>query len=100
MALYHLKNDHIVLPFFKMYDLSTSFEVNGMDGNTLSMTRILVMMAPATLSAEGSEVLSAISSAIIESGESMAGFQEEGEREMYQRLNRIFFNWMKEKNIP
>ncbi len=80
-----------------MYDLSTSYEVNGMDGNTLSMTRILVMMAPGSLSAEGSEILSAISSAIIESSESMAGFQEEGEQELYQRLNRIFFTWMKEK---
>ncbi|QXG61997.1 PTS sugar transporter subunit IIA, partial [Bacillus spizizenii] len=99
MALYHLKNDEIVLPFFKMYDLSTSYEVNGMDGNTLSMTRILVMMAPSSLSAEGSEILSAISSAIIESRESMAGFQGEGEQELYQRLNRIFFTWMKGKNI-
>ncbi|MCL6427557.1 mannitol operon transcriptional activator MtlR [Bacillus subtilis] len=99
MALYHLKNDEIVLPFFKMFDLSTSYEVDGMDGNTLRMTRILVMMAPGSLSAEGSEILSAISSAIIESGESMAGFQEEGEQELYQRLNRIFFTWMKEKNI-
>lgn len=27
----------------------------------------------------------------------MAGFQEEGEQELYQRLNRIFFTWMKEK---
>lgn len=80
-----------------MYDLGTSYEVNGMDGNTLSMTRILVMMAPGSLSAEGSEILSAISSAIIESRESMAGFQEEGEQELYQRLNRIFFTWMKEK---
>lgn len=80
-----------------MFDLSTSYEVDGMDGNTLRMTRILVMMAPNSLSAEGSEILSAISSAIIESGESMAGFQEEGEQELYQRLNRIFFTWMKEK---
>ncbi|MCY9374423.1 transcription antiterminator [Bacillus sp. T17B1] len=99
MALYHLKNDEIVLPFFKMYDLSTSYEVNGMDGDTLSMTRILVMMAPGSLSAEGSEILSAISSAIIESRESMAGFQEEGEQELYQRLNHIFFTWMKEKKL-
>lgn len=99
MALYHLKNDEIVLPFFKIYDLSTSYEVNGMDGNTLSMTRILVMMAPVSLSAEGSEILSAISSAIIESRESMAGFQEEGEQELYQRLNHIFFTWMKEKKL-
>ncbi|MGG1247285.1 BglG family transcription antiterminator [Bacillus spizizenii] len=99
MALYHLKNDEIVLPFFKIYDLSTSYEVNGMDGNTLSMTRTLVMMAPVSLSAEGSEILSAISSAIIESRESMAGFQEEGEQELYQRLNHIFFTWMKEKKL-
>ncbi|MCY9206244.1 BglG family transcription antiterminator [Bacillus atrophaeus] len=96
MALYHLKNEEIVLPFFKIYDLSKPYEVNGMDGKPLSMSRVLVMMAPADLPAEGSEILSAISSAIIESKESMKAFQNEGEQALYQRLNMLFHAWMKE----
>ncbi|PRS06184.1 PTS sugar transporter subunit IIA [Bacillus atrophaeus] len=96
MALYHLKNDEIVLPFFKIYDLSKPYEVNGMDGKPLSMSRVLVMMAPADLPAEGTEILSAISSAIIESKESMKAFQNEGEQALYQRLNMLFHAWMKE----
>ncbi|MBJ7896315.1 BglG family transcription antiterminator [Bacillus atrophaeus] len=96
MALYHLKNDEIVLPFFKIYDLSKPYEVNGMDGKPLSMSRVLVMMAPADLPAEGSEILSAISSAIIESKASMKAFQNEGEQALYQRLNMLFHAWMKE----
>ncbi|WP_258728630.1 BglG family transcription antiterminator [Bacillus atrophaeus] len=96
MALYHLKNEEIVLPFFKIYDLSKPYEVNGMDGKPLSMSRVLVMMAPADLPAEGTEILSAISSAIIESKESMKAFQNEGEQALYQRLNMLFHAWMKE----
>ncbi|WP_445430173.1 BglG family transcription antiterminator [Bacillus atrophaeus] len=96
MALYHLKNDEIVLPFFKIYDLSKPYEVNGMDGKPLSMSRVLVMMAPADLPAEGTEILSAISSAIIESKASMKAFQNEGEQALYQRLNMLFHAWMKE----
>ncbi|MFJ5794278.1 BglG family transcription antiterminator [Bacillus atrophaeus] len=96
MALYHLKNDEIVLPFFKIYDLSKPYVVNGMDGKPLSMSRVLVMMAPADLPAEGSEILSAISSAIIESKASMKAFQNEGEQALYQRLNMLFHAWMKE----
>ncbi|PRR88893.1 BglG family transcription antiterminator [Bacillus atrophaeus] len=96
MALYHLKNEEIVLPFLKIYDLSKPYEVNGMDGKPLSMSRVLVMMAPADLPAEGSEILSAISSAIIESKESMKAFQNEGEQALYQRLNMLFHAWMKE----
>ncbi|MCY8809953.1 BglG family transcription antiterminator [Bacillus atrophaeus] len=96
MALYHLKNEEIVLPFLKIYDLSKPYEVKGMDGKPLSMSRVLVMMAPADLPAEGSEILSAISSAIIESKESMKAFQNEGEQALYQRLNMLFHAWMKE----
>ncbi|MCY8504990.1 BglG family transcription antiterminator [Bacillus atrophaeus] len=96
MALYHLKNEEIVLPFLKIYDLSKPYEVNGMDGKPLSMSRVLVMMAPADLPAEGSEILSAISSAIIESKASMKAFQNEGEQALYQRLNMLFHAWMKE----
>ncbi|QYG87431.1 BglG family transcription antiterminator [Bacillus atrophaeus] len=96
MALYHLKNEEIVLPFLKIYDLSKPYEVNGMDGKPLSMSRVLVMMAPADLPAEGTEILSAISSAIIESKESMKAFQNEGEQALYQRLNMLFHAWMKE----
>ncbi|MEC2309309.1 BglG family transcription antiterminator [Bacillus atrophaeus] len=96
MALYHLKNDEIVLPFFKIYDLSKPYEVNGMDGKPLNMSRVLVMMAPADLPAEGTEILSAISSAIIESKASMKAFQNEGEQALYQRLNMLFHAWMKE----
>ncbi|MED4810749.1 BglG family transcription antiterminator [Bacillus atrophaeus] len=96
MALYHLKNEEIVLPFLKFYDLSKPYEVKGMDGKPLSMSRVLVMMAPADLPAEGSEILSAISSAIIESKASMKAFQNEGEQALYQRLNMLFHAWMKE----
>ncbi|MCY8989664.1 BglG family transcription antiterminator [Bacillus atrophaeus] len=96
MALYHLKNEEIVLPFLKIYDLSKPYEVKGMDGKPLSMSRVLVMMAPADLPAEGSEILSAISSAIIDSKASMKAFQNEGEQALYQRLNMLFHAWMKE----
>nr|WP_302182954.1 transcription antiterminator [Bacillus nakamurai] len=97
MALYHLKNEEIVTPFFKIYDLTVPYSVKGMDGNSLAVTRALVMMAPADMPAEGAEILSAVSSAIIESKDSMEAFQTEGEADLYERLNRLFYLFMQEQ---
>ncbi|MCY9373562.1 hypothetical protein MOF36_22335, partial [Bacillus haynesii] len=49
-----------VIPLFKAYDLSKPFEIKGMDGSAMKMTRMLIMLAPADLSPEGSEILSFI----------------------------------------
>lgn len=97
MTLYHLKNEEIVTPFFKIYDLTAPYSVKGMDGNSLTVTRALVMMAPADMPAEGAEILSAVSSAIIESKDSMEAFQTEDEADLYERLNRLFYLFMQEK---
>jgi mannitol operon transcriptional antiterminator len=55
------------------------------------------MMAPADMPAEGAEILSAVSSAIIESKDSMEAFQTEGEADLYERLNRLFYLFMQEQ---
>ncbi|MFT4430439.1 BglG family transcription antiterminator [Bacillus velezensis] len=97
MALYHLKNEEIVTPFFKIYDLTAPCSVKGMDGNSLTVDRALVMMAPADMPAEGSEILSAVSSAIIESEDSIKAFQTEDEADLYKRLNKLFYHFVQEK---
>lgn len=97
MALYHLKNEEIVTPFFKIYDLTAPCSVKGMDGNSLTVDRALVMMAPADMPAEGSEILSAVSSAIIESEDSIKAFQTEDEADLYKRLNKLFYHFIREK---
>ncbi len=97
MALYHLKNEEIVTPFFKIYDLTAPCSVKGMDGNSLTVDRALVMMAPADMPAEGSEILSAVSSAIIESEDSIKAFQTEDEADLYKRLNKLFYHFIQEK---
>ncbi|MCY8591190.1 hypothetical protein, partial [Bacillus haynesii] len=56
-------------------DLSKPFEIKGMDGSAMKMTRMLIMLAPADLSPEGSEILSFISSSMIESDESIKAYQ-------------------------
>ncbi|MDP1499411.1 BglG family transcription antiterminator [Bacillus velezensis] len=97
MALYHLKNEEIVTPFFKIYDLTAPCSVKGMDGNSLTVDRALVMMAPADMPAEGAEILSAVSSAIIESEDSIKAFQTEDEADLYKRLNKLFYHFIQEK---
>lgn len=96
-ALFHLKSEAAVIPLFKAYDLSKPFEIKGMDGSAMKMTRMLIMLAPADLSPEGSEILSFISSSMIESDESIKAYQTGDREQLYGRLNVLFHRFIQDK---
>ena len=96
-ALFHLKSEAAAIPLFKAYDLSKPFEIKGMDGSAMKMTRMLIMLAPADLSPEGSEILSLISSSMIESDESIKAYQNGDREQLYGRLNVLFHRFIQDK---
>lgn len=68
-----------------------------MDGSAMKMTRMLIMLAPADLSPEGSEILSLISSSMIESDESIKAYQTGDREQLYGRLNVLFHRFIQDK---
>ncbi|MCU4666499.1 PTS sugar transporter subunit IIA, partial [Bacillus paralicheniformis] len=96
-ALFHLKSEAAAVPLFKAYDLSKPFEIKGMDGSVMKMTRMLIMLAPVDLSPEGSEILSLISSSMIESDESIKAYQTGDREQLYGRLNVLFHRFIQDK---
>lgn len=96
-ALFHLKTEAAIVPVFKAVDLTMPYDIKGMDGSTVKMMRMLIMLAPADISPEGAELLSLISSSIIESDDSLAAYETGDTDLIYRRLNILFHTFLQDK---
>jgi len=63
----------------------------------MEISRILLLLAPEQLTQNKLEILSQISSSIIESNSSLTLFESGDEAAVYHKLNEIFHRYMKEK---
>ncbi|GAB3059136.1 BglG family transcription antiterminator [Virgibacillus ainsalahensis] len=97
LALYHTRSDDVVGPSFSIYDLSYPVELVGMDGEEMQVERILFMLAPAHTYQEVLEVLSILSSLIIQNQESMRLFETGDEAQIKHFLSEKFHAFIKEK---
>jgi mannitol operon transcriptional antiterminator len=75
MALYHARSAHVLLPSFTIYMMQNPIKVQGMDNTLMEMKCLILLLAPGTASEGAMEILSFLSSLLIESEESMAFFQ-------------------------
>lgn len=97
LALFHARHKDILKPSFTMYTVREPLIVGAMDGSTIKMNTILLLLVPYSYHAYGMEVLSLISSIIIESRQSIELFQS-GDKEMiHTQLGRRFEQFLHEK---
>ncbi|WP_066070912.1 BglG family transcription antiterminator [Neobacillus soli] len=75
MALFHARSSHVKEPIFGITVLQTPQKVVGMDDNEMEMKLLLLLLSPAHTSEKTLEVLSFLSSLLIESEETMTVFQ-------------------------
>jgi mannitol operon transcriptional antiterminator len=75
MALYHARSAHVLLPSFTIYMTQNPIEVLGMDNTLMEMKCLILLLAPESASKGVMEILSYLSSLLIESDESIAVFQ-------------------------
>ncbi|PTM58864.1 BglG family transcription antiterminator [Desmospora activa] len=96
MALFHARSEAVQKPSFTMYDLDQPLQVEGMDGKPLSMSRLLLLLAPMDGNEFTPELLSRISVLIIESPVLFqSGSEEEIRSFLAEQLNRILHEEMK-----
>lgn len=97
LALFHTRHKDILNPSFTMYTVREPLIVGAMDGSTIKMNTILLLLAPHSYHAYGMEVLSFISSIMIESRQSMELFQSGDEEMIHTHLGRKFEQFLHEK---
>ncbi|KMT59555.1 PTS modulated transcriptional regulator MtlR family protein [Listeria fleischmannii 1991] len=84
MALFHARNEHISKPLFQIFPLKGKVNVPGMNGMDVEVETFIVLLAPEKLSPQGLEVLSYISSLLIESEETIRLFESRDTKRMTQ----------------
>ncbi|NRD76554.1 BglG family transcription antiterminator [Bacillus sp. BRMEA1] len=97
MALYHARSAHVLKPSFSIHVLSEPIETAGMDGNVMQMRFLVLMLSPLSNSDKGLEVLSLISTMLIESEETTAIFQSNHKEKIEELLATRFDQFFNDK---
>jgi mannitol operon transcriptional antiterminator len=100
MALYHARSLHVTEPVFIIYALRYEKEVMGMDQNMMEMEFLVLMLSPEEATEGEMEVLSFLSTLLIESEDSISVFQsgDQSKIEVFltKRFNLFFAEKLKE----
>lgn len=99
LALYHTRSNDVIRPSFTLHSLSNPLIVQGMDGEKMKIDRLILMLAPEDTKSEVLEVLSFLSSLIIQSQSSMKLFQSGNEIEIRNFLSDRFRSFLQERKL-
>ena len=79
---------------FQIAHLDEPCLVKGMDGKDMHMKSLLLMLAPEELSVREQEIVSLISTSLIENNEAIMIFSSSNEEMIRTRLEAIFLNYL------
>ncbi|MCA1010174.1 BglG family transcription antiterminator [Halobacillus halophilus] len=97
LTLYHTRKPAIYEPSFTIIKLSEAVQVVGMDGEMMSSSVLILMLAPQDMSKEGLEVISFLSSLLIEEPEIIRVFEKEEEEEIKNYVSNQLHQFFKKK---
>ncbi|XJS10376.1 BglG family transcription antiterminator [Aerococcaceae bacterium WGS1372] len=90
IALFHSSNEWVKAPYFSVYEIDQSFEVLAMDGGTVQLCRILLMVAPEQMTKHQQQLLGLISSSIIESDINTSIYESGSQEQIKQLISSLF----------
>ncbi|WP_419880861.1 BglG family transcription antiterminator [Peribacillus sp. B-H-3] len=99
MALYHCRHSDIYEMIFQVTRLKEPIPVKGMDGKQMEMESLLLMIAPEELSAREQEIVSLISTSLIEDHQSILIFSSASEEAIRTKLEDIFLDYIQNNLI-
>lgn len=94
MALFHCRDESVHQLIFQVVHLDTPSVVKGMDGRDVQMTNLLLMLTPVELSEREQEIMSLISSSLIESEAAMMIFSSSNEGVIRGKLEELFYEYL------
>ena len=97
LALFHAREAAVVRPAFSVHEFDEPLEIEGMDGATMQVRRVLLMIAPIDISPVALEAVSEISVAMVEQREAREVFEEGSHDQVVAVLQSIFANFLQEK---
>lgn len=99
LALYHTRSNDIDKPSFTINRINKPLTVKGMDGEDIEAGTLLVMLAPQESNQESLEVLSYLSSLIIQEQANMTLFESATEAQIKQFISEQFQSFLSEKKL-
>lgn len=99
MALFHCREDSVQKLIFQIIHLDNPLLIKGMDGESMQVKNLLLMLAPIKLTGREQEILSLISTSLIESDVSMMIFSSSNEKVIRQKLEDIFLEYLQNNLI-
>lgn len=99
LVLYHTRSEAVRSLHFSIYSLSKAISVKGMDEEEMEVTTVLMMLAPETIDQAGLDVLSYLSSLLIQEEKAVALFESADEEAIKQYLAERFQTFLKDKKL-
>ncbi|WP_026696159.1 BglG family transcription antiterminator [Peribacillus kribbensis] len=94
MGLYHCRHPEIKSLIFQIAHLQEPIDIRGMDGSMIKMKNLLLMLAPEDLNEREQELISLISTSLIESREAMMIYSSSNEESIRIRLEELFLDYL------
>ncbi len=94
MALFHCRDEHINQLIFQISHLEEPCIVRGMDGKKIQMKNLLLMLAPLRLTVREQEILSLISTSLIENDIAMMIFSSSNEELIRKKIEDVFLDYL------
>ncbi|KML02974.1 BglG family transcription antiterminator [Rossellomorea marisflavi] len=99
MGLFHCLDPHVTQLVFQVAHLDKPFLIKGMNGKPMEMKSLLLMLAPEGLSERENEILSLISTSLIENQASMMIYSSTNEAMIYRKLEELFLDYVQQNLI-
>lgn len=97
LVLYHSRSEYVARPSFTILRLTKPLQVKAMDQSEMEAETILLLLSPQHLSSQGLEVLSFISTLIIENEQSIKLFESKNAHDISSYLAAKFVQFFDEK---
>ncbi len=99
MALFHCRAETVQELVFQVVHLDAACPVKGMDGGQVQMRNLLLMLAPLEMTDREQEILSLISSSLIESDEALMIYSSSNESMIRNKLEDVFYEYLQNNLI-
>ena len=97
LALFHTKHEQVLKPSFTVHTLREPIVMNAMDATDIEVSQVLLLLSPDPYHEPGLEVLSLISTLIIENEQSIELFESQDENRIQSYLGLKFEQFVDEK---